>query len=93
MLSDKEPKALREQLQREGALTLDIKVIPRARTGEVAERMANGTLKVKVTAAPEQGKANEEVCTLLADYLNVPKRKVEILLGHTSPQKRVRISL
>ncbi|MCA1595598.1 MAG: DUF167 family protein, partial [Chloroflexi bacterium] len=52
-------------------------------------RMANGALKVKVIAAPERGKANDEVCSLLAEYLNVPKRNVAVILGHTSPQKRI----
>lgn len=87
------PKAedLRRQLQRDGSLVLDVKVIPRSHTGEVAERMVNGALKVKVTAVPERGKANDEVCALLAGYLDVPKRNVEVILGHASPQKRVRI--
>ena len=82
---------LRRQLQRDGNLVLDLKVIPRAHTGEVAEWMVDGTLKVKVTAAPKRGKANDEVCALLAGYLDVPKRNVEIIFGGTSPQKRVRI--
>ena len=82
---------LRRQLLREGSLLLDVKVITRARTGMVSERLANGTLKVKVTAVPEKGKANDQVCALLADYLDVPKRNVEVILGHTSPQKRIRV--
>jgi uncharacterized protein len=86
-----EAEELRQQLQRDGSLVLNVKVIPRTHTGEVAERMANGALKVKVTAVPERGKANDEVCTLLAGYLDVPKRNVEVILGHTSPQKRVKI--
>ena len=70
-----------------------IKVIPRVRTGEVAERMADGALKIKVTAVPERGKANDEFCTLLAEHLNVLKRNIEVILGHTSQQKRVRVLL
>ena len=82
---------LRRKLLREGSLVLDIKVIPRARSAEVSERMANGALKVKVTAVPEKGMANDEVCAVLADYLGVPKRSVEVILGRTSRQKRVRV--
>jgi uncharacterized protein len=82
---------LRRQLQRDGSLVFDLKVIPRAHAGEITEWMVDGTLKIKVTAAPERGKANEEVCTLLAGYLDVPKRNVEIIFGGASPQKRVRI--
>lgn len=82
---------LRRKLLRDGSLVLDLKVIPRARTGEVSELMGNGVLKVKVTAIPEKGKANAEVCAVLADYLGVPKSNVEVIFGHTSQQKRVQV--
>jgi uncharacterized protein (TIGR00251 family) len=74
-------------------LILDVKVIPRAPTSEVAGTMADGALKVKVTAAPEKGKANDEVCAVLAAYFDVPKRNVEVVLGHTSQRKRVRVNV
>jgi uncharacterized protein len=83
---------LRRKLAREGSLVLDIKAVPRSRTAEVSDVMANGVLKVKVTAAPEKGRANEEICATLAEYLEVPKRNVELIHGHSSPQKRVRIT-
>jgi uncharacterized protein (TIGR00251 family) len=83
---------LRRKLTREGGLVLDIKAVPRSRTAEVSDVMANGVLKVKVTAAPEKGRANEEICAVLADYMGVPKRNVEVIHGHTTPQKRVRIA-
>jgi uncharacterized protein YggU (UPF0235/DUF167 family) len=83
---------LRRKLAREGGLVLDIKAVPRARTTGVSDVMANGVLKVRATAAPEKGRANEEICAVLADYLGVPKRNLEVIHGHTSPQKRVRIT-
>ncbi|MFL6429507.1 MAG: DUF167 domain-containing protein [Acidobacteriaceae bacterium] len=83
---------LRNQLGREGTLMLGIKVIPRARTASVSDLMANGVLKVKVTAAPEKGRANDEVCTVIAEALGVAKRNVEIVSGHTGAQKRVRVT-
>ncbi len=82
---------MRNRLLRDGSLVLEVKAVPHARSSEVSELMANGSLKIKVVAAPEKGKANEEVCAVLAAYLNVPKRNVEVVLGHTSRQKRVRI--
>jgi uncharacterized protein len=82
---------LRRKLLRDGSLVLDVKVIPKARTGGVSELMPNGSLKVKVTAVPEKGKANAEVCAVLAAYLGVAKGNVEVILGHTSQQKRVRV--
>jgi hypothetical protein len=55
--------------------------------------MAGGGLKVKVTAAPEKGNANQEVCALLAEYWGVPKRNVQITAGQTSRRKRLQILL
>ena len=83
---------LRAALKRDGRLVIDVKVTPRARVSEILEAMPNGTLKIKVIAAPERGKANQEVCRLLANYLDVPVKNVEVLLGHSSQQKRIRIS-
>jgi len=85
--------AMRRKLQADGLLVLDVKVILRAPRAEVAEWMANGALKVKVTAAPEKGKANEEVCALLAEYWGVPKRNVQVVLGRTSQAKRLKVLL
>jgi uncharacterized protein len=84
---------LRCRLGQERSLVLDIRAIPRSRSASVAEVMANGVLKVKVTAAPEKGRANEEICAVLAEYLSVPKRNVSLVNGFTSAQKRVRITL
>jgi uncharacterized protein YggU (UPF0235/DUF167 family) len=53
--------------------------------------MADGSLKVKVAAIPEKGKANDELCAVLARHYNVPVRDVEVIAGLTSTRKRVRI--
>jgi uncharacterized protein len=84
-------EGLRRKLLQDGSLVLEVKVIPRAHTGQVVEVMANGALKVKVRAAPEKGKANEELCRVLAEYLSVSRRSVEVILGQTSQQKRVKV--
>jgi uncharacterized protein len=84
-------EALRRKLLREGSLVLDVRVIPRSQSGKVEEQMSNGRLKVKVRAAPEAGKANDELCALLAGYLGVPKANVEVVLGRTSQNRRVKI--
>jgi len=48
-------------------------------------------LKVKVTAPPTGGKANQRLIEILAERLNVTKSEVEIIRGHTSRKKAVRI--
>lgn len=72
-------------------MTLRIKVIPRSRKNEVSTKLADGTLKVHVTAPPEKGKANEQVCQVLAAHFKVPVRAVQIVTGHSNPRKVVRI--
>lgn len=83
--------ALLAELKSSGELTLAVKVIPKSSRNQIIGRMADGALKVKITAAPEKGKANAELCSFLARQLGVPKANVVILRGETSPHKRIRI--
>jgi uncharacterized protein YggU (UPF0235/DUF167 family) len=86
-----DPQPILARLRTEGPLTLEIKVIPRAQRSHVADLLADGTLKVKVNAIPENGKANAELCATLAAWLSLPTRNVEVIHGHTSQHKRVRL--
>lgn len=72
-------------------MDLDVKVVPRASRSEVTGAMADGSLRVKVAAVPEKGKANEELCAVLARHFGVALREVEVISGATSTRKRVRI--
>ena len=72
-------------------MDLDVKVVPRSSRSEVSGAMSDGTLKVKVAAVPEKGKANEELCAVLARHFGVGARDVEVIAGATSARKRVRI--
>ena len=74
-------------------MTLRIKVIPRSSKNEVSGELADGTLKVHVTAPPEKGKANEQVCAVLAAHYKVPVRSVHIVTGHGNPRKLIKIDL
>jgi uncharacterized protein (TIGR00251 family) len=70
---------------------LEIRVIPRARRNEVGGERA-GRLLVRTTAAPVDGKANEEAIKLVADHLGVRPGAVVIEKGHTSRDKTLRIT-
>jgi uncharacterized protein (TIGR00251 family) len=65
-------------------------VKPNARKNEVRCLEENRFL-VTVTAPPIEGKANDKVVELLAEYFHVPKRRVAILKGATSREKTVEI--
>ena len=74
-------------------MTLRVKVIPRSSRSEISGQLADGTLKVKLAAVPEKGKANEELVELLAKTYGVARSAIEIVSGHSSPLKLVRINL
>ena len=72
-------------------MTRRVKVIPRSAKSEIAGEMADGTLKVKIAAPPEKGKANDVLCAFLADYYGVPRSAVTILSGQSAALKLVRV--
>jgi uncharacterized protein len=69
-----------------------VKAIPRSARTEVAGKLADGTIKIKVAAVPDKGKANAELCAFLAREFGVPQAHVEIVAGRNSPLKVVRVS-
>lgn len=71
-------------------MNLDIRVQPRASRNSV-EIGADGIVKVRVTAPPDRGKANEAVIKLLSKNLGIPKSAVRIARGHTSRNKMVQV--
>lgn len=68
-----------------------LRVVPGAKVEKLA--IENSTLKIWVRTAPEDGKANRAVITFLAKTLKLPKEAVTIISGHTSRDKRARITL
>ena len=72
-------------------MTLRVKVIARSAKNEIVGEMSDGTLKVKIAAPPEKGKANDALCALLAKRYGVARRAVTILSGHGSPLKLVKL--
>jgi uncharacterized protein (TIGR00251 family) len=69
---------------------LTIKVVPGAIRNEVVGWLGE-SLKIRVRAAPERGKANEAVVRVLAEALALPTERVRIVAGRTSPRKTVEI--
>ncbi len=73
-----------------GALTLNIKVTPSAPRSEIFNQLSDGTLKIRLQAAPEDGKANKALIKLLKKEFNA---EIIILSGETSARKRVKFVL
>ena len=76
--------------ERDGACVFNVLLSPRAsrpRIGPIAE----GRLRVAVTAPPVAGEANDALCRLLAQSLAVPRRAVSVVHGAASRGKTVRV--
>lgn len=69
-------------------LILRLKVTPNASRSQVVGLLGDA-LKVKVAAPPEDGKANQAVCRLIAQVLGVADRLVEVIAGHSQSRKQV----
>jgi uncharacterized protein YggU (UPF0235/DUF167 family) len=72
-------------------MTVRVKVIPRSPRTEFAGAMADGTLKIRLAAVPEKGKANDALCAFLAAHYRVPRYRVSVISGQTAALKLVRI--
>ena len=70
--------------------TLKIRVQPKASRNQV-DGFEGGTLRLRVTAPPTEGKANAGVIALLSKTLGVSKSRLEIVRGHSSRDKVVSI--
>ena len=71
-------------------VSLAIKLQPRASENEIGEPLGN-ELRIKVTAPPVDAAANEALIRLLAATLDCPRGKVELIRGHTSRHKVVKV--
>jgi uncharacterized protein len=69
---------------------LAIRVQPRAKRTEVAGERG-GAIVIRVGAPPVDGKANEAVTRLIAERLGVPRSAVQVVRGHGSRDKQVRV--
>lgn len=63
-------------------------VSPRASKSEVMG-VYDGALKVRITAAPVDGAANEKLILTLARFFGAPKSSISILRGEASRKKTV----
>jgi hypothetical protein len=72
-------------------ITLKVYLQPKSSKNEVVGSYRDG-IKIKVTAPPIEGKANETLIRLLAKELRVSPSSIEILKGHHSREKVLRVS-
>jgi len=68
------------------------KIVPGSSSPTRMCGLLDGMLKVKVSAAPEKGKANQCLLKYLAGQLGVKKNAVSIISGQTSPIKHIQVT-
>ncbi|MCE2510851.1 MAG: DUF167 domain-containing protein [Alphaproteobacteria bacterium] len=77
-------------------LHVDVQLNPKARhnriEGVVADAEGDALLKISVTAAPEDGKANAALIRLLAREWGLPKGRIALVRGEKSRRKRLHMA-
>ncbi|MDX9713809.1 MAG: DUF167 domain-containing protein [Dissulfurispiraceae bacterium] len=69
---------------------VSVKVVPRSSKKGIAA-IEGDVVKIKVTAPPVDGAANEQVIEIIAEVMNAKKSDVDIIRGSASRMKTVRI--
>jgi uncharacterized protein (TIGR00251 family) len=72
-------------------ILIEIKVAPRSSKREVIGAVGN-VVKVKLTAPPVDGAANEQLIELLSERLKIKKSSITIIKGESSRQKTIKIT-
>ena len=77
--------------ERDGSIIFVIRVTPRASRDAIGGEH-QGAVKVRLTAAPLEDRANDALRRLLAARLNVPVSAVRIVGGEKNRNKRVSVA-
>jgi uncharacterized protein (TIGR00251 family) len=79
------------RVRTDGALELDVRAVPGASRTEIAGRHGDA-LKIRVSAPPERGRANEMIIDVVAAALGVRTSTIELVGGAQSRTKRLKIT-
>jgi uncharacterized protein len=85
-----EPRSFRMHDGKKGA-ALAVRVTPRASKNEIVEILSDGTVKVHLTAPPVEGKANLALLKFLANVLDIPVKRLEVVAGATGRDKLISV--
>lgn len=66
-----------------------VKVTPKSPKTELTGELDDGTMKIRIAAPPEKGKANKELIKFLKNHFNTDK--ITIVSGKSTPLKLIRI--
>ena len=72
-------------------LVLSVRVQPRASKNEILD-VRDGRLRLRTTAPPTDGNANQAVIKLVAAYLQIAPSRVTLIRGKTQRNKQLRVA-
>jgi hypothetical protein len=75
----------------DGGCILPVRVHPGARRNAITGTHA-GALKISLSTPPTDGRANAALITFLTERLNIPRLSIELLSGHASRSKTLRLA-
>jgi len=67
-----------------------VKAVPGAKRDEIVGRLGE-RLKIRISAPPEDGKANAAICELIAEALGIKARDVRVVGGQSRAEKTIEI--
>jgi uncharacterized protein (TIGR00251 family) len=73
------------------SILLKVYLQPKSSKNEIVGPYRDG-IKIKVTAPPIEGKANEALVRILSREFGISLSRIEIIKGHHSREKTLRIS-
>jgi uncharacterized protein (TIGR00251 family) len=77
--------------QRGEDVSFRVRVVPRASRNTIAG-IHDGAVRIRLTAPPVEGAANEALVTFLSSVLRVAKRDIELVSGQSARNKVVSVS-
>lgn len=74
----------------DNGIRVEVKVQPRSSRNQIAGEQ-EGALKVKLTAPPVEGEANQALIDFMARFLKLPRKNIVLLRGETARNKLIEI--
>lgn len=71
-------------------IRINVRVQPRSAQNKISGEI-DGALKIKLTAPPVEGEANQELIKYLAKLLQISKSKISLIQGNTGRNKIIQI--
>ena len=73
-----------------GGVVFAAKIVPGSSKTSLCGTL-DGMVKIKISAPPEKGKANQCLIEFLAKQLDVKKKAVHVIAGQTNPVKNIEV--